>query len=458
MTMGQPLRMPPPPRREIAGAETCRAPAQVTWNARRLGRAADGARAAALGAGVPASVVEAALDAWRAAAEGMALLPFVAWASEDDVLGHRVWGERFLRILAAVATAEDRGAARAAAAACAARRGSAVARREALIQCGWRLGLQFGSAAAWENRGRDAGYARSSSSSSAETVSSLSSDDEGDKGPPPSPFATLLRAFVERTALGLGGDEARDLAARCEALLQAAARVGDGAPCAPLGAGVLTLAEVLDACRSTTGICGGPLALEVLDWLEAHVREKVAAGPCAAPRPQRRLAATGAGSSEALFANFLADFGQAANATFCTRAWRRYAFEPRAASFVPRWARACCECLVRGAGAPQVHARDDGGASTVDADAVPGRPSVAAALLEIVAHNSPLDLAQTLLRVDGESTRVSAAAQRAGTVTGGWLSPYSFRLARGRTLHMRRCFVRDPITSTSCFAVAATLG
>ena len=68
--MGQPLRMPPPPRREIAGAETCRAPAQVTWNARRLGRAADGARAAALGAGVPASVVEAALDAWRAAAEG----------------------------------------------------------------------------------------------------------------------------------------------------------------------------------------------------------------------------------------------------------------------------------------------------------------------------------------------------------------------------------------------------
>ena len=61
MTMGQPLRMPPPPRREIAGAETCRAPAQVTWNARRLGRAADGARAAALGAGVPASVVEADL-------------------------------------------------------------------------------------------------------------------------------------------------------------------------------------------------------------------------------------------------------------------------------------------------------------------------------------------------------------------------------------------------------------
>ena len=113
---------------------------------------------------------------------------------------------------------------------------------------------------------------------------------------------------------------------------------------------------------------------------------------------------------------------------------------------------------MRGAGAPQVHARDDGWASTVDADAVPGRPSVAAALLEIVAHNSPLDLAQTLLRVDGESTRVSAAAQRAGTVTGGWLSPYSFRLARGRTLHMRRCFVRDPITSTSCFAVAATLG
>ena len=357
MTMGQPLRMPPPPRREIAGAETCRAPAQVTWNARRLGRAADGARAAALGAGVPASVVEAALDAWRAAAEGMALLPFVAWASEDDVLGHRVWGERFLRILGAVATAEDRSAARAAAAACAARRGSAVARREALIQCGWRLGLQFGSAAAWEHRGRDAGYARSSSSSSAETVSSLSSDDEGDKGPPPSPFATLLRAFVERTALGLGGDEARDLAARCEALLEAAARCDGGAPCAPLGAGVLTLAEVLDACRSTSGACGGPLALEVLAWLEGHVRAKVAAGPAAAPRPQRRLAATGAGSSEALFANFLADFGQAANATFCTRAWRRYAFEPRTASFVSRWARACCECLVRGAGAQQVHAR-----------------------------------------------------------------------------------------------------